>query len=144
MKTAIEDVTKFHETYGVPILDSPEIPSWERRTLRWEIIYEEMEELRHAMAVGLNRMIKADLIEVADGIADAIYVLIGTALEFGIPLEKVWDEVQRSNMSKLDENGKPILREDGKVLKGPNFFKPDIAKIINEKTGKISSGQNPV
>jgi len=145
----IDDVTKFHETYNVPILDSPQFPSEVRMLLRQDIIEEEIDELYDAMGClrdeiasvyGLDKD-QADIVEVADAIADAIYVLIGTALEFGIPLEKVWNEVHRSNMSKLDDDGNPVYREDGKVLKSNNFSPPDIASIIYEKTGKNGVGQ---
>ncbi|MGB5392701.1 MAG: nucleoside triphosphate pyrophosphohydrolase family protein, partial [Lutimonas sp.] len=95
--------------------------------LRYELMKEENEEYLEA---ALNN----DLVEVADALGDMLYILCGTIIEHGMQdkIEEVFDEIQRSNMSKLGENGKPIYREDGKVLKGPNYFKPDIAAILNK------------
>lgn len=118
-------VREFHTAYNVPILDTPRFPNLARVELRESLIREEVTELFAAI-------IQRDLVGVADGIADAIVVLIGTALEFGIPLDKVMAEVHRSNMSKLGPDGKPVLRSDGKVLKGPNFTPPDIRSILIE------------
>ena len=115
----VEMVEEFHRTYGLPILDEPKFPSSERVNLRLDLIEEESTEL-------LRSVLSRDIVGVADALADLLYVVIGAALEFGIPLDSVVHEVHQSNMSKLDENGKPIYREDGKVLKGPNFFEPDI------------------
>lgn len=120
-----KQVHQFHESYNIPILNLPQFPDNGRIALRESLIKEEVLEL-------LNAIDKRDLVETADGIADAIVVLIGTALEFGIPLDKVMAEVHRSNMSKLGPDSKPVLREDGKVLKGPNFTPPDIQSILFE------------
>ena len=92
--------------------------------LRVDLIKEELEELTEAMN-------NKDLLEVADALTDILYVTYGAGHAFGIDLDKCFDEVQNSNMSKLDENGKPIYNESGKVMKGPNYFKPDLSKFIN-------------
>lgn len=118
-----EMVGHFHRLMGVPILDRPGFPSPERTELRKRLISEEHDELFEALYTG-------DLVKVADGIADLIYVLIGTALEFGIPIRGVFSEVQRSNISKVGPDGKPIVREDGKVLKPEGWRPPDIKRIL--------------
>lgn len=127
MKTAIADVTAFHRACDVPVLDVPQIPIVDRVSLRYNLIHEEInDEL-------LPAMMNDNLVEIADAIADSIYVLIGTALEYGIPLERVWSEVQRSNMSKMDPvSGRAIKREDGKVLKGPNFSPANVVRVLAE------------
>lgn len=125
MSLYYRQVQEFHVAYKMPILGSPKFPTDDRIALRESLITEEVSEL-------LTAIKRRDLIETADGIADAIVVLIGTALEFGIPLDKVMEEVHRSNMSKLGPDGKPVLREDGKVMKGPNFTPPDISSILVE------------
>ncbi len=127
-----KQVKEFHETYNVPILPYPMFPTNDRIGLRISLIKEEIGEL----LIAIEQM---NLVETADGIADAIVVLIGTALEFGIPLDKIMAEVHASNMSKLGEDGKPVIREDGKVLKGPNFFKPKIQDILLEARWDITS-----
>jgi len=121
----IKYVKKFHELYNVPINDKPTFVK-NRVQLRLDLIQEEYLELCEAC-------FSEDLIEVADALGDLIYVVIGMSLEFGIPLEKVLDEIQKSNLSKLD-NGKVIRREDGKVLKGPNFLSPNIEEVLNGRT----------
>lgn len=120
-----QQVVEFHAAYDVPIRSSPGFPDDKRVSLRKSLIWEEVAELFDAID-------RKDLVDTADGIADAIVVLIGTALEFGIPLDRVMEEVHRSNMSKLGADGRPVLREDGKVLKGPNFTPPDIQSILVE------------
>ncbi len=125
--TMIDDVKEFHRAFGHPILETPQIPSRDRMALRLNLIDEEVCELDEANG---NR----DIVEVADAIGDLIYVVIGMALEYGIPLQEVWDEIQRSNMSKLGEDGLPIIREDGKIMKGPNYFPPDIRRILDDVT----------
>lgn len=120
-----KQMLEFHTTYGVDVRWSPGIPSESRRKLRVELIREEAEEFKDAVEA-------EDLIEIADALADLLYVTYGAALEFGIPIDEVFDEVHRSNMSKLGEDGKPILRGDGKILKGPNFFLPDIKAILEK------------
>lgn len=119
-------VSEFHTTYSMPIREVPtlDIPA---RKMRLELIMEEAEEYREAEA-------NNDLIEMADALADLVYVAYGAALEHGIDLDHVLKEVQRSNLSKLHhETGLPIYREDGKVLKGENFTPPDIAKVLREQ-----------
>jgi predicted HAD superfamily Cof-like phosphohydrolase len=125
MKTEIEMVKAFQKAYGHPVPDSPKYLPASRCLMRHSLISEEVNEL---LAATINK----DLVEVADAIADCFYILMGTAIEFGIAdkMEAVFHEVHRSNMSKLDEEGMPIYREDGKVLKGPNYFKPELKPII--------------
>ncbi len=125
MKTEIEMVKAFQKAYGHPVPDSPKYLPVSRCLMRHSLIAEEVNEL---LAATINK----DLVEVADAIADCFYILMGTAIEFGIAdkMEAVFHEVHRSNMSKLDEEGMPIYREDGKVLKGPNYSKPELTPII--------------
>jgi|TARA_A200000159_G_C7322737_1_gene339546 predicted HAD superfamily Cof-like phosphohydrolase len=124
----INAVTSFHEAYGLgieykPIATLPESIA----TLRFNLMKEENEEYLEAAKDG-------DLIEVGDALGDMLYILCGTIIAHGFQdkMEAIFDEIQRSNMSKLDQNGKPIYREDGKVMKGPNYFKPNLKKIIEE------------
>lgn len=123
-RPTLEQVQEFHEAFGLPVLDAPTIPK-ERLEMRLGLLEEEMRELREAAEAG-------DLTEVYDALLDIQYVLDGTFLEFGMQgLKDIgFAEVHRSNMSKLGEDGKPIYREDGKVLKGPNFFRPDLAALL--------------
>lgn len=126
-KNTLEQVQEFHETYGLPVLDSPNISDTKTNALRINLLAEELDELKEALAAG-------DLTETLDALIDLQYVLDGAFLSFGLQHVKqdAFDEVHRSNMSKLGEDGKPIRREsDGKVLKGPNYFKPDISKFLN-------------
>lgn len=119
-------VTEFHNTYNMPIRDTPtlDIPA---RKMRLELILEEAQEYAEAEAMG-------DLVEMADALADLVYVAYGAALEHGIDLDHVLQEVQRSNLSKLHhETGLPIYREDGKVLKGENFSPPDIYNVLKQQ-----------
>lgn len=115
-------VREFHETYGaairyVPVADPPE------SDLRTQLLAEETQEYYDAVEA-------KDVVEVADALADIVYVAYGAALTHGIDLDAVLAEVHRSNMSKLGEDGKPVLREDGKVVKGPNYFRPDVAGVL--------------
>lgn len=123
----IDQVREFHEAFGIPIKPKPEIPSTDRIDLRHNILIEEVEELR-------NAMLRGDLVETADGIIDCLYVIIGTAHECGMQdyIIQMFDEVHRSNMTKLDDNGKPIYREDGKVMKSKRFTRPDLKTILNQ------------
>jgi predicted HAD superfamily Cof-like phosphohydrolase len=123
-----KQVQEFHVAFGLNIKEKPCIPESHIVELRNKLIREEVEELCKGLDEG-------NLVEVADGIIDSIYVLLGTALECGLHelIEKMFDEVHRSNMSKLDKNGKPIYREDGKVMKSELFTKPDLEKIIFSK-----------
>lgn len=126
MKTTLEQVKQFHETYGQPIMESPDISNQEYNKLRVNLLQEELNELSTALAEG-------NIIETLDALTDLQYVLDGAYLTFGLHDLKymAFDEVHQSNMSKLDENGKPIYRADGKVLKGPNYYKPDLTKFFD-------------
>jgi predicted HAD superfamily Cof-like phosphohydrolase len=118
-----KSVKKFMETFGQEIKDKANFPDEKIQNLRVSLIEEELLELKDAIK---NKDIK----EVADALTDILYVTYGAGHSFGIDLDKCFDEVQRSNMSKLGEDGKPIYNEHGKVLKGPNYFKPDLNKFI--------------
>ena len=121
-----ESVKKFHDAFGVATKELVGLPGGDRIGLRYKLIDEEVNK-ELLPGIGSN-----NLIEIADGAADAIVVILGTCLEYGIPIEAVFAEVMRANMSKLGEDGKPIYREDGKVLKGPNYTPPDIARVLRE------------
>ena len=119
-----EKVGKFMKTFGQEVKNKADFPTKKILDLRLDLIREELEELK----VALNNK---DIKEVADALTDILYVTYGAGHAFGIDLDKCFDEVQNSNMSKLDENGKPIYNEQGKVMKGPNYFKPDLSKFVN-------------
>ncbi|WP_088341753.1 pyrophosphohydrolase domain-containing protein [Robiginitalea sediminis] len=126
MKDKIEAVATFHRAFGLGISETPDAHlGLEKSLLRYKLMREENEEYLDAASRG-------DLVEVADALGDMLYILCGTLLEHGLQdkIEAVFEEIQRSNMSKLGADGKPIYREDGKVLKGPDYFQPDIAKIL--------------
>jgi predicted HAD superfamily Cof-like phosphohydrolase len=125
--TPLEQVAEFHVAFGVPIQPYPAIPSENRTKLRRRLLMEEFKEL-------LDALWEQDLVEIADGLADLVVVAYGTALEYGINLDLVLAEVHASNMSKLGADGQPIHRADGKVLKGPLFFKPRLTELISEAT----------
>ena len=114
----------FMETFGQKVETKPSFPEPKIQNLRYELIREELEELK----VALN---EKNLKEVADALTDILYVTYGAGHAFGINLDKCFDEVQNSNMSKLSENGEPIYNESGKVMKGPNYFKPDLSKFVS-------------
>ncbi len=114
----------FMKTFGQDVKDKPSFSTDKINKLRIDLIKEELEELTTAMD-------NKDLLEVADALTDILYVTYGAGHAFGINLDKCFDEVQNSNMSKLDVNGKPIYNDAGKVMKGPNYFKPDLSKFIN-------------
>ena len=116
-------VKKFMETFGQEVKNKAEFPNEKIQSLRVSLIEEELSELKEAIK---NKDIK----EVADALTDILYVTYGAGHAFGVDLDQCFDEVQKSNMSKLDENGKPIFNEQGKVLKGPNYFKPNLEKFI--------------
>ena len=118
-----ESVKKFMQTFGQQIKEKAEFPDEKITKLRYELIEEELQELKEAID-------KKDIKEVADALTDILYVTYGAGHAFGINLDKCFEEVQNSNMSKLDENGKPIYNEKGKVMKGPNYFKPDLTKFV--------------
>ena len=127
MKRKIEAVKTFHEAYKLGYELSPTANlGIEKNTLRYKLMREENEEYLEAANNG-------DIVEVADALGDMLYILCGTIIEHGLQdkIEEVFNEIQRSNMSKLGEDGEPIYREDGKVLKGPNYFKPNIEDILN-------------
>ena len=117
-------VGTFMKTFGQEVKNKPSISSEKINKLRIDLIKEELEELTEAMN-------SSDLLEVADALTDILYVTYGAGHAFGIDLDKCFDEVQNSNMSKLDENGKPIYNDDGKVMKGPNYFKPKLSKFVS-------------
>lgn len=124
MKQAFEDIKNFHLVCNVPVLEYCDWPAYQRIELRQSLVEEEFDELMDAIN-------QRDMIETADAIADCIVVLIGTALEFGIPLPEVWDEVHRSNMAKVDPlTGDVRYRDDGKVLKPAGWTPPDIKSIL--------------
>lgn len=118
-----EDVGLFMSTFGQEVKEKAEFPDNDTIALRLELIQEELNELREAIG-------NADIVEVADALTDILYVTYGAGHAFGIDLDKCFQEVQESNMSKLDHNGEPIYREDGKVMKGPNYFSPDLTSIV--------------
>ena len=126
IKNELNAVAKFHNAFGIESADSPiaNIPS-QTVLLRYKLMKEENEEY-------LDAAQKNDLVEVADALGDMLYILCGTILSHGMQykITEVFNEIQRSNMSKLGDDGKPIYREDGKVLKGSNYFKPDIKSIL--------------
>ena len=117
-------VGTFMKTFGQEVKDKPAFSTDKINKLRIDLIKEELEELTEAMK-------NNDLLEVADALTDILYVTYGAGHAFGIDLDKCFEEVQNSNMSKLDENGKPIHNESGKVMKGPKYFKPDLSKFVN-------------
>ena len=117
-------VKDFMSIFGQEVKSKPEFPAKSILRLRLKLIKEELDEFEQALK-------DKDLKEVADALTDILYVTYGAGHAFGIDLDKCFDEVQRSNMSKLGEDGKPIYNESGKVMKGPNYFKPDLLKFIN-------------
>ena len=117
-------VKTFMKTFGQEVKNKASFSTDKINSLRYDLIKEELEELKVAME-------NKDLLEVADALTDILYVTYGAGHAFGIDLDKCFEEVQNSNMSKLDENGKAIYNEDGKVMKGPKYFKPDLSKFIN-------------
>ena len=114
----------FMETFGQDVKTKPSFSTDKINNLRYDLIKEELEELKEAME-------NKDLLEVADALTDILYVTYGAGHAFGIDLDKCFEEVQSSNMSKLGEDGKPIYNESGKVMKGPKYFKPDLTKFAN-------------
>ena len=117
-------VGTFMKTFGQDVKTKPSFSSDKINKLRIDLIKEELDELQEAMK-------NNDLLEVADALTDILYVTYGAGQAFGIDLDKCFDEVQNSNMSKLGENGEPIYNESGKVMKGPNYFKPDLTKFVS-------------
>ena len=121
--TNFEKVGTFMKTFGQEVKDKASFSSDNINKLRYDLIKEELGELKQAID-------SKDLLEVADALTDILYVTYGAGHAFGINLDKCFDEVQNSNMSKLDNNGKPIYNEFGKVMKGPNYYKPNLSKLI--------------
>ena len=117
-------VGTFMKTFGQEVKSKPSFSSNKINKLRIDLIKEELDELQEAMK-------NNDLLEVADALTDILYVTYGAGHAFGIDLDKCFEEVQNSNMSKLGENGKPIYNDAGKVMKGPNYFKPDLSKFVS-------------
>lgn len=127
--STIKKVQEFHETYGLPVRGAPDISCAKTNELRINLLAEELDELKEALAAG-------DIVETLDALIDLQYVLDGAFLSFGLQgvKEAAFAEVHASNMSKLGEDGKPIYREgDGKVLKGPNYFAPDMAQFVEKE-----------
>lgn len=126
MKKQLDKVSEFHKIFKLGIENQPvSILENNKAKLRFELMKEENEEYMEAVT-------NNDIVEVADALGDMLYILCGTIIEHGMTglIEEVFDEIHKSNMSKLGEDGNPVYREDGKVIKGPNYFRPDIAKII--------------
>ena len=122
--TNFQKVKTFMQTFGQEVKSKPSFSSEKINDLRYNLIKEELGELKQAMD-------NKDLLEVADALTDILYVTYGAGIAVGIDLDKCFEEVQNSNMSKLDENGKPIYNESGKVMKGSNYFKPDLSKYVS-------------
>ena len=118
-----ESVKKFMQTFGQEVKEKPGFPNNKIISLRYDLINEELAELKDAIN-------KKDIKEVADALTDILYVTYGAGHAFGIDLDKCFKEVQNSNMSKLGKDGKPIYNENGKVMKGPNYFKPNLSKFV--------------
>ena len=122
--TNFNKVKTFMKTFGQEVKTKPSFSSDKINTLRYDLIKEELEELKIAME-------NIDLLEVADALTDLLYVTYGAGHAFGIDLDKCFEEVQNSNMSKLGEDGKPIYNDSGKVMKGPKYFKPNLTKFVS-------------
>ena len=122
--TNFEKVKQFMQTFGQEVKTEASFSDEKTNQLRLDLISEELEELKNAME-------NKDLLEVADALTDILYVTYGAGHAFGINLDKCFDEVQNSNMSKLGKNGKPIYNDSGKVMKGPDYFKPDLSKFLS-------------
>ena len=128
MQKQINAVKEFHTAFVIGHSETPKADLGENKNrLRYNLMKEENEEYLEAVQ-------NNDLLEIADALGDMMYILCGTIIEHGLQhkIEEVFDEIQRSNMSKLGKDGNPIYREDGKVMKGPNYFKPDFSKILGE------------
>jgi predicted HAD superfamily Cof-like phosphohydrolase len=121
--TNFQKVKTFMQTFGQEVKSKPSFGTEKINDLRYNLIQEELEELKQAID-------NKDLLEVADALTDILYVTYGAGHAFGIDLDKCFEEVQNSNMSKLGENGKPIYNDAGKVMKGPNYYKPDLSKFL--------------
>ena len=122
--TNFDKVKQFMQTFGQDVKTKASFSDEKTNQLRLDLISEELEELKNAIE-------SKDLLEVADALTDILYVTYGAGHAFGIDLDKCFDEVQNSNMSKLGTNGKPIYNESGKVMKGPDYYKPDLSKFLS-------------
>ena len=122
--TNFQKVKTFMQTFGQDVKSKPSFSTEKINDLRYNLIKEELDEFKQAID-------NKDLFEVADALTDILYVTYGAGHAFGIDLDKCFEEVQNSNMSKLGEDGKPIYNDSGKVMKGPNYFKPDLSKFVN-------------
>ena len=120
-------VIQFMTSFGQEVKDRPELADHKTAMLRLKLILEEYEELEDAVTEG-------HIVGIADALTDILYVTYGAGAAYGIDLDKCFEEVHNSNMSKLGEDGKPIYREDGKVMKGPNYWEPDLLKVLYEQT----------
>lgn len=133
-----KDLWQFHKAFECPTSLTPKLPDEETRQLRLDLLEEEWEEYLKAEE-------ENDLVEIADALADIIYIAYGTAVAYGLPMDRVFNEVHSSNMSKLGADGRPLRRADGKVMKGPNFRPPDIETILetttNARDGEFQSAQ---
>ena len=127
MSTNFKKVKEFMEAFGQKVATKPDWPHAKTMELRMDLIEEEVQEFNHACCDATG-----DLTDIADALSDILYVVYGAGHAFGIDLDKCFEEVHRSNMSKLGDNGKPIYREDGKVLKGENFSEPNLGDILYE------------
>jgi predicted HAD superfamily Cof-like phosphohydrolase len=127
LKEKINSVAEFHTTFKIGNAENIQLIDEREYTLRYNLIKEENEEYLQACKQG-------DIVEIADALGDQLYILFGTILKHGLEhkIEAIYDEIHLSNMSKLDENGEPIFREDGKILKSSGYFRPDIKKILDE------------
>ena len=121
--TNFQKVKTFMQTFGQEVKSKPSFSSDKINELRYNLISEELEEFKQAM-------VNKDILEVADALTDILYVTYGAGHAFGIDLDSCFEEVQNSNMSKLGKDGKPIFNESGKVMKGPNYYKPDLSKFV--------------
>ena len=121
--TNFQKVKTFMQTFGQEVKSKPSFSTEKINELRYNLIKEELEELKQAI-------VNKDLLEVADALTDIIYVTYGAGHAFGIDLDSCFEEVQNSNMSKLGDDGKPIYNDSGKVMKGPNYYKPDLSKFV--------------
>ena len=137
MNNQLKAVEEFHTTFGHPVGNKPMIIPMKRYDLRFSLMAEENEEYLEAARTG-------NKVEIADALGDMMYILSGTILEHGMQgiIEDVFNEIQSSNMSKLGKDGKPILREDGKILKGPGYFKPNIAQFITGQYQMVQARDN--
>lgn len=118
-----EKVKRFHQAFNLPVKDTAGFPDEDERNLRIKLLAEEFKEYRDAEE-------DDDFVEVCDALGDMLYIIYGTCLSYGIPIDNIFDEIHRSNMTKLDENGKAIYREDGKVVKSHLFTPPNIKAIL--------------